>query len=91
MKRIILLAAFLCFAPDAPAQTPGAGFGVSKVDASALIEFIRSEITPEFYFVADELRSEFPLLTFARLSYCAGILSIPRKIEFVDLFRNDRS
>ena len=34
----------------------------------------------EFYFVADELRSEFPLLTFARLSYCAGILSIPRKI-----------
>ena len=34
----------------------------------------------EFYFVADELRSDFPRLTFARLSYCAGILSIPRKI-----------
>ncbi len=33
----------------------------------------------EIYFVADELRSEFPRLTFARLSYCAGILSIPRK------------
>lgn len=35
----------------------------------------------EIYFVADELRSEFPLLTFARLSYCAGVLSIPRKIR----------
>ena len=34
----------------------------------------------EFYFVADELRSDFPRLTFARLSYCAGILSIPQKI-----------
>ena len=34
----------------------------------------------EFYFVADELRRDFPRLTFARLSYCAGILSIPRKI-----------
>lgn len=35
----------------------------------------------EFYFVADELRSEFPLLTFTRLSYCAGVLSMPRKIR----------
>lgn len=56
MKRllIILLGAFLCFAPDAPAQNPGAGFGVSKVDAASLIEFIRAEITPEIYFVPDD-------------------------------------
>ena len=32
----------------------------------------------EFYFVADELRSEFPRLSFAPLSYCAGVLSLPR-------------
>ena len=29
----------------------------------------------------DELRSEFPLLTFARLSYCAGFFSIPRQSQ----------
>ena len=33
----------------------------------------------EIYFVAEELRNEFPLLTFARLSYCAGVFSIPWK------------
>ena len=32
----------------------------------------------EFYFVADELRSEFPRLSFVPLSYCAGVLSLPR-------------
>ena len=32
----------------------------------------------ESYFVTDELRSEFPRLSFARLSYCAGVLSLSR-------------
>ncbi len=32
----------------------------------------------EIYFVADELRGEFPSLSFAQLSYCAGVFSIPR-------------
>ena len=31
----------------------------------------------EFYFVADELRKEFPELAFARISFCAGVLSLP--------------
>ena len=30
----------------------------------------------EFYFVADELKKEFPALTFTQISYCAGILSL---------------
>lgn len=32
----------------------------------------------EIYFVANELRSEFPRLSFAQLSYCAGVLSLLR-------------
>ena len=32
----------------------------------------------EIYFVADELRSEFPNLSFVQLSYCAGVFSLPR-------------
>ena len=32
----------------------------------------------EYYFVADELRSSFPSLSFTQLSYCAGVFSIPR-------------
>ena len=30
----------------------------------------------EIYFVVDELKKEFPSLTFTRVSYCAGILSL---------------
>ena len=30
----------------------------------------------EIYFVADELKKDFPALTFTQISYCAGILSI---------------
>jgi putative AdoMet-dependent methyltransferase len=30
----------------------------------------------EIYFVADELKKEFPSLTFSRVSYCAGIISL---------------
>ena len=30
----------------------------------------------EIYFVVDELKKEFPSLTFTRISYCAGILSL---------------
>ena len=32
----------------------------------------------EFYFVADELRREFPDLGFTKLSFCAGVLTLPR-------------
>ena len=32
----------------------------------------------EFYFVADELRGAFPDLSFERVSYCAGILTLAR-------------
>lgn len=32
----------------------------------------------EIYFVADELRSVFPTLTFTQVSYCAGILTLAR-------------
>lgn len=30
----------------------------------------------EFYFVADELKKDFPALTFTKISHCAGILSL---------------
>ena len=30
----------------------------------------------EFYFVADELKKEFPALAFTQISYCAGVLSL---------------
>ena len=30
----------------------------------------------EYYFVADELKMVFPALTFTKISYCAGILSL---------------
>ena len=30
----------------------------------------------EIYFVADELRKEFPALTFTKISHCAGVLSL---------------
>ena len=33
----------------------------------------------EIYFVVDELREAFPRLSFERVSYCAGILSLPGK------------
>ena len=33
----------------------------------------------EFYFVADELKSAFPQLSFAKLSYCAGVITICRQ------------
>ena len=32
----------------------------------------------ELYFVADELRSAFPNITFRQISYCAGILTLTR-------------
>lgn len=32
----------------------------------------------EFYFVADELKRDFPNLTFTQVSYCAGILTLTR-------------
>ncbi len=32
----------------------------------------------EIYFVADELKSEFPNLSFTQVSYCAGILTLAR-------------
>lgn len=31
----------------------------------------------EDYFVIDELREEFPSMTFQRVSFCAGILTLP--------------
>ena len=31
----------------------------------------------EIYFVADELKQAFPTLAFTKISYCAGILSLP--------------
>ena len=34
----------------------------------------------EIYFVADELKKEFPALAFTQLSHCAGVLSIPAEI-----------
>ena len=34
----------------------------------------------EIYFVADELRSEFPNLAFRQVSFCAGILTLTRKL-----------
>lgn len=35
-----------------------------------------SQDDEEIYFVADELRSAFPNLTFKQVSYCAGILTL---------------
>lgn len=35
----------------------------------------------EIYFVADELRKSFPELSFSPISYCAGIISLPRSIQ----------
>lgn len=32
----------------------------------------------EFYFVADELRRSFPGMSFTRVSFCAGIITLPR-------------
>lgn len=32
----------------------------------------------EFYFVYDELKNEFPALTFRRVSFCAGILTLTK-------------
>ena len=32
----------------------------------------------EVYFVADELRKSFPKLSFTQISYCAGIITLPR-------------
>ena len=32
----------------------------------------------EVYFVADELRERFPKLTYTKISYCAGVLSLGR-------------
>ena len=32
----------------------------------------------EIYFVYDELRNTFPAMRFERISYCAGVLSLPR-------------
>ena len=32
----------------------------------------------EFYFVADELRCDFPNLRFTQLSACAGVLSLSK-------------
>ena len=37
----------------------------------------------EIYFVADELRREFPNLSFERVSYCAGILTLARLIPII--------
>lgn len=34
----------------------------------------------EIYFVADEMRKVFPTLTFTRISYCAGILSLNQTV-----------
>ena len=31
----------------------------------------------EIYFVIDELRKSFPQLSFTKISYCAGIISLP--------------
>ncbi len=33
----------------------------------------------EYYFVADELKRDFPQLIFRQVSFCAGILSIPQQ------------
>jgi len=35
----------------------------------------------EIYFVADELKKDFPTLEFTRISYCAGILSLDKQAE----------
>lgn len=33
----------------------------------------------EFYFIADELKKEFPALRFTKISFCAGIISLIRR------------
>lgn len=33
----------------------------------------------EFYFIADELKKEFPALRFTKISFCAGIISLTRR------------
>ena len=35
----------------------------------------------EIYFVADELRRSFPEMSFTQVSYCAGIITLPRSIR----------
>ena len=37
----------------------------------------------EFYFVADELKREFPACTFKMISYCAGVLSLDTSLPSV--------
>ncbi|MBO4837399.1 MAG: class I SAM-dependent methyltransferase [Clostridia bacterium] len=35
----------------------------------------------EYYFVADEMKRDFPDMGFTKVSYCAGILTLPRPCE----------
>lgn len=49
--------------------------------ARAQLERCRAQVGPgwddeEFYFVADELKADFPSLHFAPLSHCAGVVTI---------------
>lgn len=55
MKRIrlFLTAALLGCALPVFAQPAGENFGVLKADARALVDFLRRELTPDIYFVAD--------------------------------------
>jgi hypothetical protein len=54
-KRIMLLLGMLLLGSLVPsvAQTPGEPFGVYKADIDQLIRFIRTEISPDVYFVRD--------------------------------------
>ena len=49
---LLLLAAFCCTAP-LKAQPAGEAFGVYKADIDQLIQFIRTEVSPDVYFVRD--------------------------------------
>ena len=55
MRRIMLLLGMLLLGSLVPAgaQTPGEPFGVYKADIDELIRFIRTEVSPDVYFVRD--------------------------------------
>ncbi|MBR6423568.1 MAG: TonB-dependent receptor [Bacteroidales bacterium] len=54
-RRLFLIVAVLALFRLVPAgaQTPGEPFGVYKADIDALIRFIRTEVSPDVYFVRD--------------------------------------
>ena len=48
-------------------------------------EYIDEWDDEEYYFAADEFAKEFPELTFEKISFCGGILTIPGELNYQDI------